>query len=108
MKKILYIILLVTLLAPQTLMAEGVTTQRVLRGDVNADGRIDVGDLTALVSFILNTDTSHFVRAAADMNNDDAVNVTDYTLLVNKILSGDTDTETEYIEITVGGNGTFS
>lgn len=60
-----------------------------LKGDVNGDKKVDVGDLTALVSFILGTETKEMNRKAADLNGDDKILVDDYTLLVNIILKGE-------------------
>ncbi|MDO4510670.1 MAG: dockerin type I domain-containing protein [Bacteroidales bacterium] len=54
------------------------------RGDVNADGKIDVSDATALINAILGT--AHYPTTACDLNADGEVNVSDVTTLVNKIL----------------------
>ena len=53
------------------------------KGDVNADGEVNVSDVTALVSMILGNST---VNAAADVNGDKEVNVSDVTALVSIIL----------------------
>ncbi len=54
------------------------------RGDVNADGKVTIADVTALVNVILgsSTDTS----GVADVNGDSKVTIADVTALVNLIL----------------------
>ncbi len=54
-------------------------------GDVNADGKIDVTDVTALINHILNVTTVPVTRA--DVNADGNVDVTDVTHLINLILA---------------------
>ena len=53
-------------------------------GDVNADGKVTIADVTALVNIILgsSTDTS----GVADINGDSKVTIADVTALVNIIL----------------------
>lgn len=55
-----------------------------LTGDLNADGRLDVTDVTTLVDFIVGTQAydQHF-----DLNADGYVDVSDVTTLVNLILA---------------------
>ena len=55
-------------------------------GDVNADGKVDVSDVTALVAHILGISTVDPFRA--DVNADDSVDVSDVTALVSLILRG--------------------
>ena len=56
-----------------------------LLGDVNADGEVNVSDVTALVNKILGS--ADFSDAACDINADAEINVTDVTALVNLILN---------------------
>ncbi|MBR5963276.1 MAG: DUF4465 domain-containing protein [Bacteroidaceae bacterium] len=56
------------------------------RGDVNADGEVNVTDVTALVDIILGN-TTDYDRTVADVNGDNEVNVTDVTTLVSIILA---------------------
>ena len=60
-------------------------------GDVNKDGIVDVTDVTALISAILNdttfVETDHYDPAAADLNGDTQIDVTDVTALISLILS---------------------
>lgn len=53
-------------------------------GDINADGAVNVSDVTTLVNMILGIETIN--KNVADVNKDNAVNVTDVTTLVNIIL----------------------
>jgi len=58
------------------------------RGDINGDGRINITDVTLLVSYTLNSEEGYldeFSLKAADVNGDGEVNITDITLLVSAI-----------------------
>ena len=63
-----------------------------IKGDVNKDGNVNVGDVTALISAILagttDVETDNFSPAAANFNGDEVVNVGDVTALINYVLSG--------------------
>lgn len=56
-------------------------------GDVNCDGKVDVSDVTALVSKILGEEPDSFNPAAADLNADTILDVSDVTALVTLILT---------------------
>lgn len=66
---------------------DGPTT--TLKGDVNADGEVNVADVTALVNIILSGDSGSNDADAADVNADGEVNVSDVTALVAIILNSD-------------------
>ena len=53
-------------------------------GDINADGEINVSDVTALINKILGT--SDYSNEVCDINGDGAINVSDVTALINMIL----------------------
>ncbi|MDO4511354.1 MAG: phosphodiester glycosidase family protein [Bacteroidales bacterium] len=53
-------------------------------GDINADGEVNVSDVTALINKILGTAT--YADKVCDINADGAVNVSDVTALINMIL----------------------
>ena len=75
-------------LADMKLIIEPVIT--VLRGDVNKDGNINIGDVTALINHVLSKDyieNEDFSPANADVNNDETWNVADVTMLINYVLS---------------------
>ena len=59
----------------------------VIAGDVNADGVIDISDITQMRLDILKiTSLAGFALAAADVNNDGIVDISDYTLMRLDIL----------------------
>ena len=60
------------------------STEPALKGDVNADGKVDVMDVTALINMILKVIPVDQERA--DVNGDGNVNVSDVTYLINIIL----------------------
>lgn len=62
--------------------------QEYLRGDVNADGMVDVGDVNVMVNIILGKDTNDY-EGRADLNGDNNVDVGDINELVNIILGKD-------------------
>lgn len=53
-------------------------------GDVNADGKVDVSDVTMVINMILGTENK---SENADINADGNINVSDVTALINLILS---------------------
>ena len=56
-----------------------------LVGDLNADGIINVSDVTALINHILGSDS--YSETIADINADGTINVTDVTTLTNYLLT---------------------
>ncbi len=62
---------------------EAANTLRML-GDLNADGKIDVLDVTAMINMILKIIPEDLTMA--DVNADGSVNVLDVTILINMIL----------------------
>ena len=59
-----------------------------LRGDVNGDGSVSIGDVTALIDFLLSGDASGINQAAADCNQDNGVSIGDVTALIDFLLAG--------------------
>jgi len=57
------------------------------RGDVNGDGKINIDDVTALISYLLSQDPSGVDVDAADCNVDGTVNISDVTELISYLLS---------------------
>lgn len=81
-----------TYLVPQTTSKLSIVNYTL--GDVNADGLINVGDLSKLVSLVLDEYTTiDNTFRAADTNQDGILNVGDYSKLVNMILD-----ETEAVQ----------
>ena len=56
-------------------------------GDVNCDGKVDVSDVTTLVSKILGDDPVPFNPSAADVKADSILDVSDVTALITIILA---------------------
>ena len=54
-------------------------------GDLNGDGAINVSDVTAIISLLLDNDGDYY-NECADLNYDGVVNVTDVTLLIKMVL----------------------
>lgn len=59
---------------------------KIILGDANADGVVDVADVVAIVNKILEKPGDNFVAAAADVNGDGAIDVGDVVATVNIIL----------------------
>lgn len=56
-------------------------------GDINGDGRLSIGDVTSLISSLLDEDTASLERALADVNGDGNINISDVTALIDKLLN---------------------
>ena len=70
-------------------------------GDVNADGTVNVSDVTALVNQIIGSGS--YSAQACDVNGDGEVNVSDVTALVNLIINGGGESEDSNQTFTVNG-----
>ena len=55
-------------------------------GDVNADGWVDVSDVTVLIGYVLGDESTPISLDAADLNADEMVDVGDVTMLIGLIL----------------------
>ena len=60
----------------------------VTRGDVNGDGSVHISDVTVLIDYLLNGNTSGVNISAADCNQDGSVNIGDVTVLIDYLLKG--------------------
>lgn len=58
----------------------------MIRGDVNNDGEIGISDVTRLISYLLNGDTTGVDLLAADMDNDGEVGIADVTAIIRFLL----------------------
>lgn len=58
-----------------------------IRGDVNGDGIVDIGDVTILIGYLLNGCTSSFHLENAYLNNDAVIDITDVITLIEMILN---------------------
>ncbi|MBQ6063843.1 MAG: family 43 glycosylhydrolase [Prevotella sp.] len=70
-----------------TMDADIVDNYDFLKGDVNADGRVTIADVTDLVSHILGIPPSIFIERAADANDDTHISVADVTTIIDIILN---------------------
>ena len=82
MKRILFSAMLLILASAWPLMAAG-----GIRGDVNGDGAVNIGDVTALIDYLL-ADSSETVPVAADVDGNGIVSIADVTVLVDGLLAG--------------------
>lgn len=57
-------------------------------GDVNHDGSVNISDVTALIDYLLNSD-SEVCTICADVNADAAINISDVTALIDMLLNAD-------------------
>ena len=55
-------------------------------GDVNMDHKVDVGDVTSLISYVLGNEVTPFDVSAANVNLDGSIDVSDVTMLISIIL----------------------
>ena len=60
----------------------------VVRGDVNADGTVNMGDLTALIEYLLTNDPSMVNLDNADCNQDGFIQTIDMVVLIDYLLTG--------------------
>ena len=58
------------------------------QGDVNADGSVNISDVTALIDYLLSGNASAIILSNADCNQDGGVNISDVTTLIDYLLSG--------------------
>ncbi len=61
--------------------------EEVLIGDVNGDGEVSIGDVTALIDYLLGNESAAISREAADVNADGEVSIGDVTALIDVLLS---------------------
>ena len=67
---------------------ECVVTVYTETGDVNADGYVDINDVTALIDYVLTGDNSHINSTNADVDNSGSTDINDVTSLIGFILNG--------------------
>ena len=61
-----------------------------IKGDVNADGDVDLVDVVAMINSILGKPSSTFIVEAADMNDDGEVDIFDVMKAINLVLNNST------------------
>ena len=57
-----------------------------LTGDVNNDGQVNITDVTDLIDYLLNSESTQINTANADVDGNGAINITDVTELIDKLL----------------------
>lgn len=75
--------------------AEGIThiSSKILRGDANNDGHINISDVTVIIVKILGQDPQNFYFSGADTDDNGLINITDVCNIINIILYGAPDTD---------------
>lgn len=64
------------------------SSENILAGDVNGDGRVDMVDVTLTIRHLTTTPSDDFPERAADVNRDSSLTAADIPLIVNIILGG--------------------
>lgn len=75
---------------PQTTFTYGEdsTEPQFLRGDVDDNGEVKIGDVTALISYLLSSDDTGINLLAADCDQNGEIKIGDVTALISYLLSG--------------------
>jgi len=66
---------------------KGEPASDVLVGDINLDGEVTIGDVTALIDILLSSAIDGSVVERADLNHDGEVSIGDVTALIDLLLS---------------------
>ena len=56
-------------------------------GDANCDGFLNISDLTLLIDYLMNNETTTIKEANADLNGDGNINIADVTALIDHLLT---------------------
>ena len=62
--------------------------EEFIRGDVNCDGAVTIGDVTTLIDYLLGGSSTTISLSGADVNEDGNVSIGDVTALIDYLLSG--------------------
>ena len=65
-----------------------------VQGDVNGDGKVNIGDVTAIISYLLTGDDSAIDLSAADVDGSGSVKIGDVTALITILLNTPTHPDT--------------
>lgn len=60
---------------------------KTLTGDADLDGEVNIGDVTAIISYLLSGDASNIDIYTADINEDGEINIADVTDLITILLT---------------------
>ena len=64
-----------------------VTEKQVKIGDVNMDGKVNISDVTTLITYLLSGSADPFDEVAADVNEDSRISIGDVTSLITMLLT---------------------
>ena len=62
------------------------TVATVKKGDVNNDGEVSIGDVTALIDYLLNGNVEAINPQAADVDDNNDISISDVTVLIDMLL----------------------
>ena len=83
MRQIFFILSVVffTFYMASPVMAEEVS--EIMLGDVNNNGKIDIGDAVCIVNYMYGNENASFYETMADVNSDNKINISDCVSIVN-------------------------
>ncbi len=58
----------------------------IIKGDVNNDGEVNIGDVSAIIDYLLGNASQNFNFDAADMNGDEEINIGDVSAIIDYLL----------------------
>ena len=70
-----------------TLKDNGTPAHEFAAGDVNHDGKLSIGDVTSLISYLLSGDETSICVTCANVNGDEKINIGDVTALISLLLT---------------------
>ena len=56
-------------------------------GDVNHDGKVNIADVTRLIDYLLDSETTEVCPICADVAENGIINIADVTALIDRLLS---------------------
>ena len=81
--------MLAALMAPAAANADArMDTLNTRVGDVNGDNMVDIDDVTALISYVLNGNSDGIIIGNAECNQVEGIDIDDVTALISYVLSG--------------------
>ena len=72
-----------------------VTEPQAIKGDVNNDGQVGIGDIVAVTNVMAGVETDENVKAAADVNADNEVGIGDIVAITNLMAGKNDENSTE-------------
>ena len=58
-------------------------------GDVNGNGKIDIGDAVSVVNYLVSKPNEVFIESVADLNGNEQIDIGDAVMIVNIIVGKD-------------------